>query len=129
MSRTSIPEKVVVQLWTAACGRCQYAGCNEVLWRDELTLKRMNRAYIAHIISDKPRGPRGDTNLSKKLAKDISNLMLMCDSHHRLIDKVDIDGHPVSLLQKMKKAHEERMELLASLRENQKSLIVMYEAN
>ena len=127
--RTSIPPKVVLQLWVRAGGRCEYSGCNTPLWRDDLTMKQMNRAYVAHIIAAKPRGPRGDSVLSKKLRKEFSNLMLLCDCHHRLIDKEDVAGHPPALLNNMKRKHEERIELLTSLTEARKSLIVMYGAN
>ena len=94
MSVTSVPEKVRTRLWGKAAGRCQYEGCNKPLWIDELTKFEFNQSYVAHIIADKPGGPRGDTELSELLKADISNLMLMCDTHHRLIDKEDIAGHP-----------------------------------
>lgn len=58
MSSSSIPEKTRVRLWVRASGRCQYAGCNKPLWRDDLTMADMNSAYIAHIIADSPDGPR-----------------------------------------------------------------------
>ena len=127
--RTGVPEKVVLQLWVHAGGRCEYSGCNESLWRDELTMAQMNRAYVAHIISDSPGGPRGQPVLSEKLSKDIGNLMLLCDAHHRLIDKEDVAGHPVALLTEMKQKHERRIEFLTSLGEDKKSLVVMYGAN
>ena len=41
---------------------------------------------FAHIIADEPGGPRGHPVLSKQLAKELSNLMLLCLDHHRLID-------------------------------------------
>jgi len=110
MSVTSIPEKVKLSVWLKAGGRCQYPGCNIPLWRDDLTLLKMNRAYLAHIVGDKPDGPRGDKDLSDKLKADPSNIMLLCDTHHRIIDKVQVKEHPVELLQKFKSEHEERIE-------------------
>lgn len=98
MSKTSIPEKIKTQLWTLSAGRCEYRGCNKPLWKDELSMAKMNNAYIAHIVADSTDGPRGDAKRSPLLAKSFSNLMLMCDAHHRLIDKEDVDGHPESLL-------------------------------
>ena len=98
MSVSYIPEKVKIRLWGKAAGRCQYDGCNKQLWLDSLTKTEFNTAYIAHIVADQPNGPRGDAALSKKLKADISNLMLMCDEHHRLIDREDIEGHPVEKL-------------------------------
>jgi len=90
VSVSYIPEKIKIRLWGTAAGRCQYEGCNKPLWLDTLTKYEFNVAYIAHIIADSPDGPRGDPELSFKLKADISNLMLMCDEHHRLIDREDV---------------------------------------
>jgi hypothetical protein len=89
----------------------------------------MNSAYIAHIIADSPAGPRGDTVLSPLLASDLSNLMLLCDVHHRLVDRDDVAGHPADRLQRMKQQHETRIELLTSLHEDRKSHVILYGAN
>lgn len=129
MSKTKIPEKVKLNLWVKAAGRCEYEGCNEPLWKDSLTLAKMNAAYIAHIIADSPYGPRGHETLSEILAKENSNLMLMCDIHHRLIDKEDVDGHPVERLREMKRKHEERIEMVTSITDNMKSHALLYGAN
>ncbi|MFD1777214.1 SAVED domain-containing protein [Fredinandcohnia salidurans] len=129
MSKTSIPDKVKIRLWGKAAGRCQYEGCNDPLWKDSITQSEFNTAYIAHIIADSPNGPRGHETLSEKLAKDISNLMLMCDKHHRLIDKEDVEGHPVERLMEMKKKHEIRIEMATSMSEDRKSHVLLYGAN
>jgi len=129
MSVSHIPEKVKVRLWGKAGGRCQYEGCNKPLWEDALTKVEFNISYIAHIIADKPDGPRGDGVLSEQLKADISNLMLMCDEHHRLIDKEDASGHTVKRLQEMKASHESRVELLTSIQEEKRSHIILYGAN
>ncbi|MHB8067969.1 MAG: SAVED domain-containing protein [Desulfobaccales bacterium] len=129
MSVSHIPEKIRTRLWVKAGGRCQYEGCNEPLWLDSLTMAEMNAAFVAHIIADKPGGPRGDQNLSEKLKDDITNLMLMCHIHHRLIDVEDVGGHPAQRLREMKKKHEERIELLASIIEEKRSHILLYGAN
>lgn len=129
MSVTNISESVKFRLWGKAGGRCEYEGCNKPLWLDTLTQAEFNTAYIAHIIADKPNGPRGDENLSARLANDLSNLMLMCDEHHRLIDKIDVAGHPLHRLREMKRKHEERIELLTSIQEDKKSHILLYGAN
>ena len=55
--------------------------------------------------------------------------MLMCDEHHRLIDKIDVQGHPAERLQLMKASHEARIELLTSLQEDKKSHVLLYGAN
>ncbi len=129
MSSTSIPINVKVKLWVAAGGRCQYPGCNTALYCDDVTLAEMNRSYVAHIVADSPDGPRGDEVLSPKLTKDFSNLMLLCDTHHRLIDREDLAGHPVELLQHFKKDHEARIEHVTGLDSKRKTYVITYAAN
>ena len=129
MSISYIPEKVKLCLWGKAGGRCEYDGCNERLWLDSLTQVEFNAAYIAHIVADRPDGPRGDKTLSKQLEADLSNLMLACDKHHRLIDKVQVQEHTVERLRDMKRRHEERIEHLTSLTHEKQSHVLLYGAN
>lgn len=129
MSKTNIPEKVKIRLWGKAAGRCQFEGCNKPLWYDSTTKAEFNSAYIAHIVADSPDGPRGDKDRSQLLSKDIRNLMLMCDSHHRMIDRDQVEDHPEELLLEMKKKHEERMGMLTSLTEEKQSQVLLYGAN
>lgn len=129
MSVSDIPERVKVRLWGKAGGRCQYEGCNTRLWLDSLTKAEFNTAYIAHIIADKPNGPRGDPVLSEELKTDIDNLMLMCDPHHRLIDREDVSGHSVERLRGMKVLHEERIDMVTHLAPGKQSHVLLYGAN
>ena len=118
-----------MRLWGKAGGRCQYKGCNKALWYDSLTKSEFNTAYIAHIIADKPDGPRGDRILSERLKKDISNLMILCDEHHRMIDKINVKGHTIERLQKMKSLHEKRIETLTAIQPDKRSHVILYGAN
>jgi hypothetical protein len=129
MSISYIPEKVRLRLWGKAGGRCQYEGCNTRLWLDTLTQAEFNVAYIAHIIADSPDGPRGDHLLSEKLKGDLSNLMLLCDAHHRLIDKENVGGHPVERLHEMKALHERRVEISTAIGPDKQSHMLLYGAN
>lgn len=129
MSVTNIPQANKFILWGKAAGRCEYRGCNKSLFRDALTQGEFNQAYIAHIIADVPGGPRGDAIKSDLLKDDITNLMLMCDEHHRLIDKVEVARHTVVLLMEMKKEHEDRIEKVADINKDMHSHIITYKAN
>ncbi len=129
MSVSYIPEKIKVQLWGKAGGRCEYEGCNTRLWLDTLTKEEFNAAYIAHIIADRPGGPRGDDKLSETLKSDLTNLMLMCDKHHRLIDRDDIPGHTVERLRAMKARHEKRIDALTEIAPDKQSHVILYGAN
>lgn len=129
MSKTKISTKNQNLLWAVSGGRCQYDGCNRVLYQDILTKKAYNSSYIAHIVADEPCGPRGDIVRSSELANNIKNLMLLCDVHHRLIDIKDVTGNPESRLLDMKKKHEDRIERLTSIAPKLSSKIILYEAN
>lgn len=129
MSRTTLPNKVVLQVWLRAGGRCQYPGCNDALWKDALTLREMNCAYLAHIIADSPDGPRGDPTLSQQLKADASNIMLLCDTHHRTIDLEDVAGHPVELLRSFKWEHEERIERQTSIQAERRTHLLLFGTN
>ena len=127
--RKPIPERVANLLWCRAACRCQYEGCNELLSRDSLTKKNYNGGYIAHIIAAAPDGPRGDDLLSPQLCQDFENLMLMCDKHHRLIDKIDVSGHSIQRLVAMKRRHEEIIERLTDFKDKTESEILLFGAN
>jgi hypothetical protein len=129
MSITSISDKNRYLLWVKAGGRCQYRGCNKSLQQDILTKRNFNQSYIAHIVADVPGGPRGDNKRSLLLKDDITNLMLLCDTHHRLIDKADLSGHPEPVLLQMKKEHENRIETATAILPNMFSHILTYKAN
>lgn len=121
----SIPEKIKIIIWGKAAGRCHY--CNRPIYQDDFTSAEFNSAYIAHIVASRPEGPRGHPTDSERLRTDISNLMLLCDVHHRLIDIEDVDGHPVHVLQKMKQEHEGRVFLQTHTIDNQ-SHVLLYGA-
>ena len=114
--RPPIPPQVQKELWARAAGRCEFKGCNKCLYRDGTTQRRRNASEIAHIISWKSSGPRGNSVESPKLATDISNLMLTCPEHNNLIDDPKyVDQYPIELLRQMKKEHEDRVFRLTGL--------------
>ncbi|MCC7137110.1 MAG: HNH endonuclease [Planctomycetes bacterium] len=129
MSISYIPDAVKLRLWGKAAGRCQYGGCNAPLWLDELTQFEFNAAYIAHIVADSPDGPRGHPEQSSRLRTDPSNLMLLCDKHHRLVDIADVGGHPRERLEAMKAEHERRIEITGGIQPARKTEVLLYGAN
>jgi hypothetical protein len=128
MSHTSASDTVKLRLWIASGGRCEYPGCNKPLYRDDLTWTKMNRSNVAHIIADKATGPRGHPVLSKKLAGEFSNLMLLCYSHHHLIDHEGLEDHPVELLRALKAEHEQRIETVTEIQNRCKTDLFAYTA-
>jgi len=128
--RPSLPQNVKAIVWARAAGRCQFRGCNKVLVGDLLTGRDdLNTAYIAHIVSDAPGGPRGDEVLSPKLSTAPSNLMLLCDPHHRLIDgRATWQEYPEHLLREMKVEHEDRIEAVTSIAHDRGCHVIRFAA-
>ena len=124
-----VSEKNRLTLWTRSAGRCQYEGCNEPLLGDIVSgREKLNKAYIAHIVAAAADGPRGDPERSPLLANSVDNLMLLCDPHHRLIDREDVPGHPESRLLAMKQAHEERIAIVTAIAADRGTHILHYAA-
>ena len=87
-----VPKWVQLLLWGKAAGRCQFAGCNRVLWKSDLTQETRNVAEQAHIHAFNAGGARGAVGarrLPAHLVNDLSNLMLVCHDCHVTIDKHD----------------------------------------
>ena len=81
-----------------AHGRCMFVGCGKDLNLDPITGTSGNIAYLAHNIATSVHGPRGDINRSYLLADEPSNILLLCDVHHRLIDFVARTDYSVDRL-------------------------------
>lgn len=122
-------KNTIAKLWAKAAGRCEYDGCNKLLYKDDLTSAEINRAFVAHIVAASPDGPRGDATLSAQLADDIDNVMLMCHDHHRLIDHEQVAEHPVERLREMKKKHEDRIRMVTEIDAAKVSVPVVYGVN
>jgi len=85
--------------------------------------------FIAHIVADSADGPRGDSVRSPLLAKSLENLMLMCGTHHKLIDVDAAADHPEPVLRAMKTEHEARIALVAGISEERASHVLRFGAS
>ena len=96
-------------LWGRAAGKCSKPGCNEDLTR----YADRGRDYIvgemAHVIAQAKEGPRGD-GVGGDDAYD--NLILLCPTHHRDIDKAPEGEFPADVLRQWKAQHEESVQRL-----------------
>lgn len=123
--RPALPQRVVAYVWARAAGRCEFLGCNDALWKDVLTNKEANVAKLAHIIAASPDGPRGDPILSPKLATEASNIMLLCGTHHDLVDDKKLEtSYTVEVLRSYKERHEARVERLTAIDESRRSVVL-----
>ncbi len=114
--RPTIPPNVAYALWGLSAGRCEFRGCNVLVYRDDISQQRANLGRISHIVAARADGPRGDPVRSPLLCKDITNLMLTCSKHADLMDKANLIGdYPEQLLLEFKSEHEERVRMLTEV--------------
>lgn len=84
-------------------GRCMFDGCGADLTIDPLTGQSGNFAALAHNVAASQRGPRGIPALSTRLGNEPSNILLLCDTHHRLVDNVARADYPAGKLSAMRR--------------------------
>ena len=120
------------ELWARAAGRCQFNGCNRILYKSPITQEQVNIAEKAHIYSFLKNGPRGwgPLALNIKELNNITNLMLVCHDCHKTIDK-DKEGvkYSAKLLQDWKEHHESRIAIVTGICPDNKTHVIFYGAN
>ena len=127
-----IKKEVERELWARAAGRCQFNGCNRLIYKSPVTQERVNISEKAHIYSFSEEGPRGwgPFKMNPHGLSEVKNLMLMCHDCHKTIDQ-DQEGlkYSASLLQHWKKEHERRIVTVTGIAANRKSHVVFYGSN
>jgi len=128
----NIPRETERLLWACAAGRCQFSGCNRILYRSPVTRETVNISEKAHIYSVSKDGPRGWGLFASKKhdLNHASNLMLVCHDCHKTIDQ-DKSGERYSadLLSEWKRQHELRVAVVTGIHPDKKSHVVLYGAN
>ena len=103
-TRKEIPQRTKFALWGKAAGCCEL--CTTPLWEDNQYHLTGNFSNFAHIRAYSPNGPRYDSSLDTPEKKnDIDNLMLLCQSCHKVIDD-NPDEYSVERLQEEKRRRE-----------------------
>lgn len=126
----NIPIGVERELWGRSAGRCEFNGCNRILYKSSITQEQGNFSEKAHIYSFSDKGPRGKDLMQPddQYLNDIDNLMLVCEQCHHTIDQNEGKGYPVELLQMWKKEHEERISIVTGIESDKKSHVIFYES-
>lgn len=119
----NIPEKTKRELWVKAGGRCEFPGCNVYLLTEPQSQTPGNYGELAHNEPFSAKGPRSHMRKLNHDVHDIENLMLLCQSHHKLIDTAPLD-YPVERLMGFKATHERRIFELTSISEDRSSTII-----
>lgn len=127
-----IKRDVERELWARAAGRCQFDGCNKLLYKSSITQETVNLAQKAHIYSFSKKGPRGwgPFSVNTKGLNEAVNLMLMCHGCHKKIDQ-DGEGfrYSAELLIEWKREHEQKIEIVTGIRSDKKTNVILYAAN
>lgn len=104
----SITQKSIKILWSAAAGLCAFPNCRERLCysgagdQTPYTLGEM-----AHICGDQPGSNRHDASQNQQARDDYANLILLCPTHHALVDRVENEGlFTAEALHRFKTDHE-----------------------
>ncbi|RYD81515.1 MAG: SAVED domain-containing protein [Verrucomicrobiaceae bacterium] len=126
-----IKRDVERELWGRAAARCQFKGCNELLYKSPLTQEKIHLAEKAHIWSHSENGPRGRGPLAADADKlnGVENLLLVCPGCHEELDKNNGNGrYTGELLKDWKREHEDRIRIVTGISAEKRSLVVLYGA-
>lgn len=86
--------------------RCAFEGCRRLLTVvDPASGELVVLGEIAHIVAERPDGPRGMGPIDDEKRNKYPNLMLLCQEHHQLVDSQEA-VYTVERLRGMKEAHE-----------------------
>lgn len=102
-------------LWTRARDMCAYPGCRQALTTNQVNASTGEEFTTvvgeeAHIRSARPGGPRHDPDYSTDKLDNYENLILLCSTHHTMIDANGGSGYNVDELVKMRRDHEKQQE-------------------
>lgn len=108
--KRSYSTKIIGKLYSKAGNICSMYGCNQELFPD---YSEVNMSEIAHIHTlNKPENSscaaamRYDSSLSQAELNSYDNLILLCPTHHKIIDDDTTGTYTVEYLKKMKADHE-----------------------
>lgn len=92
-------------VWSKAGARCSFADCRQHLIDEPQEGSATLLGELAHIVAQRPDGPRGDQAPPGGDIDGAPNLVLLCPTHHTLIDSQTAQFTVERLLQ-MKADHE-----------------------
>lgn len=104
----AITQKSIKILWSAAGGRCAFPGCwIRLCYHEARGATPYTLGEMAHICGDKLGANRHDPSQSDVERDDYQNLILLCPTHHTLIDRKENEVvYTVAALHEMKTEHE-----------------------
>ena len=108
----AISQKTIKLLWANAAGRCAFPDCGALLCMPESgKAAPYTIGEMAHIRGEKRGANRHDPSQSTEQRDGYANLILLCPTHHTLIDKPEnAAAYSVNLLLNMKLQHNRDVE-------------------
>jgi hypothetical protein len=107
----SISETTAKLLWGRAAGICSNPTCKTDLTFILENGSGFNVGEMAHVIANKPGGPRG---VEEGGSDGYENLLLLCPTCHRMIDKAPAGEYSIERLHEWKNAHEKSIRVNGS---------------
>ena len=95
-----------LRLFSDAAGFCQNPSCLRALFPDQDT--DFHIAEMAHIIAASDYGPRTNTNADLEYRKSYDNLLILCPTCHRTVDKAP-ERYPCHQLIQWKRNHKAKI--------------------
>ena len=103
-NRLNVPQKEQNILFAKSGNRCAFPKCGSPVIA-EADNESKPIAEMAHMIAYSDDGPRSDPALAPEDRNKASNLILICPTHHTLVDKFE-HQYNVHVLREMKRQHE-----------------------
>ncbi|WP_131806499.1 NACHT domain-containing protein [Mycobacteroides abscessus] len=105
---------VVKILWTRARNECAFPTCHQSLTEDSVDTETGEPftfpiAQQAHIRSYKENGPRYDPDYPQDKLHSYENLILLCPTHHTMVDANKGAAYSVDDLVEMRERHEKQI--------------------
>ncbi|MGW5066644.1 Shedu anti-phage system protein SduA domain-containing protein [Streptomyces cyaneofuscatus] len=108
-SRRAIPASVIKIAFGRSANRCAFPDCAPVLLDNGVPLLE-----ICHISAITAGGPRYSASLTESNGNSIDNVIILCPTHHRLVNK-NVETFTIEELVRIREEHYERVQRALSV--------------
>ena len=115
---------VQLVLYGRSAGHCQFEGCPNDVTEHHVSKTPGNYGDKAHVVAFRKQGPRGETIDRPEDINSIENLMLLCPTCHRHVDRHPLE-FPRDRLEAMKRAHEDHVRTAMTQRPAMRTHVVV----
>jgi len=98
-----------LRLFAASAGYCQNPACSRALFIDLPSGRGIHNAEMAHVFAANNQGPRANKELTKEERGAFDNLILLCPTCHKTVDKAPQE-FPDTLLFSWKRNHANKLQ-------------------